>query len=108
MRRFRQKTFFQITIWTAAALVGVAAVLFARLIELAQKQYFTIFHGHPYLVLLGTPLLFVAATLIVEKFGPQARGSGIPQVLEAIDHAHTSEIVAPPGAAPLFLQEPQW
>jgi H+/Cl- antiporter ClcA len=87
----RKKTYFQLTIWIAAALVGGAAVLFARLISFSQGVYFDIVHAHPYLVTAATPLLFVAATLIVEKFGPEARGSGIPQVLEAIDHAHDAE-----------------
>jgi chloride channel protein, CIC family len=99
--KFRQRTFFQITIWTAAALVGGAAALFARLIEKTQKSYFTLFEGHPYLVTIATPLLFVAATLIVQRFGPEASGSGIPQVLEAIDNAHNSEIVVPPWRSPL-------
>ena len=101
MIRFRQRTYLQITIWTAAAVVGGAAVLFARLIEVAQKFYFTLVHGYPYLVLIGTPLLFVVATVIVQKFGPEARGSGIPQVLEAIDHANDAEIVEPPWLSPL-------
>jgi chloride channel protein, CIC family len=99
--RYRQKTYFQITIWSAAALVGIAAALFARLIALAQEFYFTLAHGHLYLVTIATPLLFVAATLIVERFGPEACGSGIPQVLEAIDHAHDSEVVEPPWLSSL-------
>jgi len=89
--KLRKRTYFQATIWTAAALVGGAAVLFARLIAFAQGLYFNIVKVHPYLVTIATPLLFVVATLIVERFGPEARGSGIPQVLEAIDHAHTDE-----------------
>jgi H+/Cl- antiporter ClcA len=77
--------------WSAAALVGCAAVLYARLIFLLQGFYFGLFRDHPYLVTVATPLLFVCATLTVTRFGPEARGSGIPQVLEAIDHAHDSE-----------------
>jgi H+/Cl- antiporter ClcA len=91
LMRFRQKTYLQLTVWTAAALVGGAAVLFARLVGKAQELFFSLFHAHPYLTTLATPLLFVAATLIVERFGPDARGSGIPQVLSAIDHAKGSE-----------------
>jgi len=64
-------------------------VLFARLIAYAQGLYFNLVHVHPYLITVATPLLFAVATIIVEKFGPEARGSGIPQVLEAIDHAHS-------------------
>ncbi|HJV34038.1 chloride channel protein [Geomonas sp.] len=93
--RFRNRTYLQITVWTAAALVGAAAVLFARLIAAAQSVYFAAVHRHPYLFLVATPLLFVAATLLVETFGPDARGSGIPQVLEAIDQANNSEDAEP-------------
>jgi len=44
---FRQRTYLQITVWVAAALVGAAAVLYARLIEVTQNFYFTVVHGHP-------------------------------------------------------------
>jgi H+/Cl- antiporter ClcA len=88
-------------VWTAAALVGGAAVLFARLIATMQKLYFGAVHLHPYLVTVATPLLFVAATLIVQRFGPDARGSGIPQVLEAIDHADGSDEAALPWLSSL-------
>jgi H+/Cl- antiporter ClcA len=101
--RFRQRTYLQITIWVAAALVGVAAVLYARLIEITQKFYFVLAHGHPYLVALSTPALFVVATLVVEKFGPAAKGSGIPQVLQVIEHSHShiQENREPPWNNPL-------
>ena len=99
--QLRNRTYFQITVWTAAALVGGAAVLFARLVGFVQGIYFTLVQGHPYLVTLATPPLFVAATLIVERFAPEARGSGIPQVLEAIDHAQSGERVDPPWLSAL-------
>lgn len=50
---------------------------------------------------IATPLLFVAATAIVHRFGPEARGSGIPQVMEAIDHAQSSEREDPPWLSAL-------
>ncbi|QXE87816.1 chloride channel protein [Geomonas nitrogeniifigens] len=101
LRKLREKSFMQATIWTAALLVGCAAVLFARLISASQSFFFTLFHGHSYLMTAATPLLFVAATLIVQKFGPEARGSGIPQVLEAIDRAHGDDKHEPPWHSPL-------
>ncbi|MBJ6799921.1 chloride channel protein [Geomonas propionica] len=100
LRKLREKSYMQFTIWTAALLVGCAAVLFARLISASQAFFFTLFHGHTYLMTAATPLLFVAATLIVQKFGPEARGSGIPQVLEAIDRANGDK-VEPPWHSPL-------
>ncbi|MDA8429145.1 MAG: chloride channel protein [Geobacteraceae bacterium] len=99
--KFRQRTYLQITIWCAAALVGVTAVLYARLIGVAQDFYFSLVHAYPYWVALGTPALFVAATLVVEKYGPDAKGSGIPQVLEVIDHAHDGDHDDPPWRSSL-------
>jgi len=89
------------TVWTAAACVGVAAVFFARLISFMQGLYFSAFHNHPYLVTVATPILFVTATLIVTKFGPEARGSGIPQVLQAIDEAGDEKVEDSPWDNPL-------
>ena len=63
-----------------------------------QNRYFSTFRYHPYIVTIATPFLFVAATLIVEKFGIEARGSGIPQVLQAIDEAGDEKDEAPADA----------
>ena len=90
--KLRERTYLQVTVWTAAASVGVAAVFFARLISFMQNRYFSTFRYHPYIVTIATPFLFVAATLIVEKFGIEARGSGIPQVLQAIDEAGDEKV----------------
>jgi H+/Cl- antiporter ClcA len=99
--QMRKRTFFQITVWSAAALVGGAAVLFARLITFAQHSYFAVAHTHPYLTALATPALFVVATLIVQRFGPEASGSGIPQVLQAIHHAGEVEAEESPWRSSL-------
>jgi H+/Cl- antiporter ClcA len=81
-------TVLHAAIWSAAVLVGLAAVLYAKLIAHVQGFYFHAFTSHPYAVSLITPLLFVLATWTVKKFAEDAKGSGIPQVLEAIDIAH--------------------
>ena len=84
----RQTTYLHVAIWSAAALVGIAAVSYAKLIAWAQKCYFEIFVIHPYFLSFSTPFLFVLATWLVQKFAPEAKGSGIPQVLEAIEIAN--------------------
>lgn len=83
-------TFRQTPTWIAAVLTGAVAVLYAQLIGLVQRHYFLYFRAHPILVSALAPLLFWGATALVRKFGPHAKGSGIPQVLEAIHDAHGS------------------
>ncbi|MEO7161298.1 MAG: chloride channel protein [Bdellovibrionia bacterium] len=92
MRRFRSTTYLQFSYWFAAVAVGIAAVLYAKLIGVVQDFYFQWFGTHPYLVSIATPFIFLGATAFVVKLAPQARGSGIPQVLEAIELSQKSEV----------------
>ena len=73
------------SIWIGAILVGLAAVFYAKLISITQEFFFARFSASPALVSILSPLLFVAATYLVRRFAPDAKGSGIPQVLEAIE-----------------------
>jgi H+/Cl- antiporter ClcA len=91
LKHLRHQTYGQASIWIGAAIVGISAVLYARLIALAQELYFSVFHAHSILTSLSTPLFFVGATALVGKIAPQAKGSGIPQVLEAISLAEVPE-----------------
>src|SRR5579864_7735558 len=83
----RPKTFLYAAIWISAGVVGVAAVLYARLISALQFHFFAYFNAHPIIVSCSGPLFFILATATVRKFAPDAKGSGIPQVLVAIDQA---------------------
>ena len=80
-----------LAVWTAAAMVGIAAVLFARLIGLTQSIFFEWFHRQPYWVSGLSPFIFVAAAAMVRYFAPDAKGSGIPQVLAAIEASNQSK-----------------
>ncbi|MBS1958494.1 MAG: chloride channel protein [Bdellovibrionales bacterium] len=79
--------YLHVAIWSAAFLVGIAAVLYAKLISWSQALYFRAFAEHPYVLTAMTPALFVIATWLVKRFAKEAKGSGIPQVLEAIEIA---------------------
>jgi H+/Cl- antiporter ClcA len=71
----------------AAVIVGIAAYLFSIVISYSHKFFISHFMGHPILVFVVTPLLFFVSTWLVVRFAPEAKGSGIPQVLEAIAEA---------------------
>ena len=85
MSKITLKTYEHASIWIGALIVGILAVTFARLITTAQNLYSAKFESHPLLVTLATPFLFFLATALVRKLAPEAKGSGIPQVLIAID-----------------------
>jgi len=70
--------------WLAAGGIGILAVLYAKFIAWVQAVFFGQFESTPGLVTLAGPFLFVGATWLVRRFAPDAKGSGIPQVLSAI------------------------
>ena len=85
MHNMRTQTYVQLSFWLAATITGLAAVAYAKLITLAQTFYFHAFHLYPTLSIVISPLFFLLATYCVTRFAPDAKGSGIPQVLEAIE-----------------------
>jgi H+/Cl- antiporter ClcA len=81
------KTYIQVAQLAAAVLVGIGAYFFAKVISLAHDLFMMGFEKYPYALCAGPPLIFLFATWIVVRFAPEAKGSGIPQVLLAIDAA---------------------
>ncbi len=81
---FRNSTYTQATQLIAAVIVGIAAYLFSLVVSQAHGFFIRHFVAHPFWVSCVTPLLFVIATWLVVWFAPEAKGSGIPQVLVAI------------------------
>ncbi len=63
--------------------VGIAAVIFARLADLAQLGFARLEGRWPYACLIVTPLGFAASIHIARRFFPNSQGSGIPQAIAA-------------------------
>src|ERR1700749_2432178 len=74
-----------IPFWFASLLTGIVAVLFARLFSLSESVCFGAFRKHEWWLFIMSPICFVGAWWVVNRFAPYARGSGIPQVMAAID-----------------------
>ncbi|MGE3141782.1 MAG: chloride channel protein [Hyphomonadaceae bacterium] len=66
-----------------AVLLGAAALGFAALGDWAQRQFAQLTRALPYAPLLLTPAVFAAVVFLTQRFVPEARGSGIPQVMAA-------------------------
>ena len=71
--------------WVASLLTGLVAVAYTKLFEYAEELLQAIFGWHRWLIFILTPVCFFLAWLLVKKFSPNARGSGIPQVMAAIE-----------------------
>lgn len=83
----RSRTLIHSAVWISAGVIGVLAVAYARLIAYCQGVFFEYFREHRVAVSLISPLFFLLATGIVRRFAPDAKGSGIPQVLAAIEQS---------------------
>lgn len=84
-----KKGFLQaVPFWIASFVTGVIAVLYARMFARAEELSHLIYRKQAWLLFIVAPACFIAAWWIVKKFAPYARGSGIPQVMAAIELAN--------------------
>lgn len=83
------------TYWLASFLTGLAAVGYAAIISLAEKFSRELYSDNPYYCLISAPLCFVMGWWLVYRFSPEARGSGIPQVMASIELIDSSKVQHP-------------
>jgi len=61
--------------------IGLVALLFAGIADRANHAFLALYAEHRYVPLLLTPLGFVLIVWATRRYAPDARGSGIPQVI---------------------------
>ncbi|MGI4876621.1 MAG: chloride channel protein [Janthinobacterium lividum] len=66
-----------------AVVLGLVALAFARGGDLARAGFERIVTAAPYAPLLLTPAMFAGVVWLTRRYVPEARGSGIPQVMAA-------------------------
>ncbi|MBO9640669.1 MAG: chloride channel protein [Siphonobacter aquaeclarae] len=71
----------------ASALVGLVAVGYERIFAFIERQGMRFFEAHPSWIFLTTPLCFAGAWLLTRYLAPAAAGSGIPQLMAAVELA---------------------
>ncbi len=82
--------FQAIPLWVASLLTGLVAVAYEYLFLFFEHAGKLIAAPHSWSVLLTTPFFFAAAWFMTIRLAPNAKGSGIPQLLAAVDLAGTS------------------
>jgi H+/Cl- antiporter ClcA len=84
-QQLKQNLLQALPFWVASLLTGLVAVLYSKLFAGAEHiSGYLLLHCKWWLLLIS-PTLFLAAYLIVVKFAPYSRGSGIPQVIAALE-----------------------
>jgi H+/Cl- antiporter ClcA len=76
-----------IPFWVASLATGLVAVGYTRMFALAEKGTAYVIHWHLWLLFVLMPVCFLTAWWLVARWAPYARGSGIPQVMSAIELA---------------------
>jgi H+/Cl- antiporter ClcA len=71
--------------WFASIVVGFVAVGYEKLFVWAEQTSFAWLRHEPLLAFVLTPVAFLASWVLVYRWAPAARGSGIPQVMAAIE-----------------------
>lgn len=81
---FKKNALQAVPFWIASIIVGLLAVLYTKLFILAEDLTTLVFDHHTWFLFILSPVCFVLAWWLVYRFAPYSRGSGIPQVMAAI------------------------
>src|SRR5471032_2707919 len=76
-------------LWLGAVLVGLVAVLYARLIDAGFGIFRSIQHAHFWLPIVFTPAAGALCVWLTRRFFPGAEGSGIPHVIATLEENTT-------------------
>lgn len=83
--RVRRLVLQSFPFWFASIVVGFVAVGYEKLFVWAEHISFRWLARQPLLAFGLTPLAFLVSWALVQRWAPAARGSGIPQVMAAIE-----------------------
>lgn len=78
-------------LWSAALLTGLIAVVYASVFRRIEAEFDHFLGLDPMTVLVVSPAFFLGAWWVVHRFAPEAAGSGIPQVMAAIELDYQGE-----------------
>ncbi|RLJ32787.1 H+/Cl- antiporter ClcA [Chryseobacterium sp. 7] len=80
-----------IPFWIGSVITGFFAVLYAQVFAWGEHLMNFIFDWHAWMIFIIAPIGFVVSWWLVKEFAPNAKGSGIPQVMAAVELANPKE-----------------
>lgn len=79
-------TFLQaIPFWIASLSTGLIAVAYSRMFSFSENLLKELMLWHKWIIFIAAPVCFFLAWWVAQLFARNAKGSGIPQVMAAID-----------------------
>ncbi|QIY89785.1 chloride channel protein [Chryseobacterium gallinarum] len=80
-----------IPFWIGSVITGFFAVSYAQLFAWGENLLNFILDWHTWMIFIIAPVGFVLSWWLVKEFAPNAKGSGIPQVMAAVELANPKE-----------------
>jgi H+/Cl- antiporter ClcA len=77
--------------WIAGTITAIAATSYARLFSATEEYSKMIFDFAGLWAVMVPPVFFFISWFLVEKWAPKSNGSGIPQLMAAIEKAHEKQ-----------------
>lgn len=84
-QEFHRTAYQLIPLWVASVLVGMAAVLYAKSFIYVEAISTEFLNDYPEAIFIVTPVAFLSSWFLVQFFAPMSAGSGIPQVMAAVE-----------------------
>ena len=84
-QEFHRTAYQLIPLWVASILVGIAAVLYAKSFIYVEAISTQLLNDYPEAIFIITPVAFLSSWFLVQFFAPMSAGSGIPQVMAAVE-----------------------
>ncbi|RYY12308.1 MAG: chloride channel protein [Chitinophagaceae bacterium] len=81
---YKKNVLQAIPFWIASVITGLIAVAYTKLFLMAESVTKYLYHQYAWALFVLMPACFLLAWWLVLRFAPYARGSGIPQVVAAI------------------------
>ncbi|MDR6132027.1 H+/Cl- antiporter ClcA [Chryseobacterium sp. SORGH_AS1175] len=80
-----------IPFWIGSVITGFIAVMYAKIFAWGESLLHFILNWHDWMIFIMAPMGFVLSWWLVKEFAPNAKGSGIPQVMAAVELANPKE-----------------
>ncbi|WP_312321951.1 chloride channel protein [Soonwooa sp.] len=80
-----------IPFWIGSVITGFFAVMYAKIFAWGEKLLELIMNWHDWMIFIIAPIGFVLSWWLVKAFAPYSKGSGIPQVMAAVEMANPKE-----------------
>lgn len=89
--RLKENLLQAVPFWIGSIITGIIAVLYAQIFAFGEHTLNKILDWHLWMIFIIAPVGFVLSWWLVKKYAPFAKGSGIPQVMAAVDLANPKD-----------------